>query len=587
MNDAIFSLVNFIYGTAAGPEISERLERILADAKIRMRRPEDYDGGFPLDEGDVFLITYADQFREDGRPPLATLKDFLDTFLHGIVQGVHILPFSPYSSDDGFSVIDFRAVNPDWGGWEEIETIAEEYRFMADLVLNHCSKESAWFQAFLRDEEPYRDFFITVPPGTDVSEVFRPRTHPLLTEFETAAGKKLVWTTFSDDQTDLNYANPDVLLEMIRILLFYIEKGARAVRLDAVAFLWKELGTPCLHHPKTHAAVKLLRAVAEEVCPWVVIITETNVPHKENLSYLGDGDEAHMVYQFALPPLILHAFMKTDSRYLQKWAEEIRSPGPGRSFFNFCASHDGIGVLPARGILPEEELADVFAAVEERGGFISNKSTPEGDVPYELNINYFSAVAETSLSEALRVRKFVSSQSILLAMPGVPGIYVHSIIGSENWRPGVEESGIKRRINRRKLRYDEAQDELSTPDTARERVFAGFEILLMARIAEKAFHPLADSRVVPTGPEVFALLRIRRPADGPGRVLCLASLSPKDAEVAFSVKDLGMTGERFFTDIISGDAVYPSWDTELRFSLALGPFEVLWLRYGTEAETSS
>ncbi len=584
MNTRIDELVNFIYGEEKGRQVSEKLSRLLDEARERIKRPEDYAGGFPLSEKDAFLITYGDQFQEAGRPPLATLKDFLDTFLHGIVGGVHILPFSPYSSDDGFSVIDFRAVHPDWGTWKEIEDIAGEYRFMADLVLNHCSKSSAWFQAFLRDEEPYRDYFITVPPGTDVSGVFRPRTHPLLTEFDTATGKKLVWTTFSEDQVDLNYANPDVLLEMLRIFLFYVEKGARVVRLDAVAFLWKELGTPCLHHPKTHAAVKLLRAVVGELCPWVVIITETNVPHKENLSYLGDGDEAHMVYQFALPPLILHAFLKTDSSYLQTWAAEVRSPGPGRSFFNFCASHDGIGVLPARGILPDTELDDVFAAVEKRGGYISLKSTPAGDVPYELNINYFSAVSESSLPDSQRIKKFVASQSILLAMPGVPGIYVHSIIGSENWREGVEESGIKRRINRRKLDYEKAQDELSTPDTCRERIFAGFEILLMARIAEPAFHPLADSRVVPTGTEVFALLRSRRPEDGPGRVLCLASLSPRDADVSFAGKDLGMGDERFFVDIISGDTVYPSWDTEHKFSLALGPFEVLWLRYGTGTE---
>jgi sucrose phosphorylase len=580
MNPKIAELLDFIY-ESRGPEVLEKLLPVLEDAKKRLapRRPENYSGDFPLDEGDAILIAYGDQFREEGRPPLAVLKDFLDTYLLGTVRGVHILPFSPYSSDDGFSVIDFREVNPEWGTWKHVEAIAQNYSFMADLVLNHCSKESAWFRAFLRDEEPYRDYFITLPPGTDVSGVFRPRTHPLLTEFQTASGPRLVWTTFSDDQVDLNYANPDVFIEMFRIFLMYAEKGARIIRLDAIAYLWKELGTPCLHHPKTHALVKLLRALTDEVCPWLIIITETNVPHKENLSYFGDGDEARMVYQFALPPLLLHAFMKGDSRFLQRWAGEIRPPGTGCTFFNFCASHDGIGVLPARGILPEEELAGVFAEVENRGGLISYKAAAGGNVPYELNINYYSAVAEQDLSDSQRVRKFAASQAILLAMPGVPGIYIHSLIGSENWREGVRESGINRRINRQKLNYAAFREEMDAPDSLREQIFSAFENLLAARIGEKAFHPLADFRVLPTGRECFALLRTCRPEDGKSRVLCLTNLCPKETEVCFDAKDSGAGEERCFTDIISGDTVYPAWETEHRFSLGLEPFEVLWLRY--------
>jgi sucrose phosphorylase len=476
-------------------------------------------------------------------------------------------------------VVDFRQVHPEWGSWEDVEAISKKYRFMADLVINHCSRSSSWFEGFLRGESPYRDFFITVPRDTDVSAVFRPRTHPLLTEFDTAEGKKSVWTTFSDDQVDLNFANPDLLLEMVNILLFYIEKGVRVVRLDAVAFLWKELGTSCLHHPKTHAVVKLFRAVIEKTCPWVVLITETNVPHRENLSYFGEGDEAHMVYQFALPPLILDAFLRGDSRHLQEWAAEIRSPGSGRTFFNFCASHDGIGVLPARGILSEEELKGIFAAVEERGGFISYKSTPAGDIPYELNINYFSAVAEQSLSDSSRIKKFLASQSILLAMPGVPGIYVHSLIGSENFREGARESGIKRRINRKKFDYAEVQDELSTPGTVRALIFEGYEKLIAARSGEKAFHPMADSRVIRTSSEVFALLRERRPEDGPGKVLCLVNMTHEEIEAGIDTGTLGMA-DKYFTDLLSGDKIYPTWENPRRFSLELEPFEVLWLMNG-------
>ncbi|MDR1933633.1 MAG: sugar phosphorylase [Spirochaetales bacterium] len=592
MNPRIAELLNFIYEERA-QEALEKIGPVLEETRKKIGPPPDYAGGFPLDEGDAVLITYGDQFREEGRPPLEVLKDFLDSYLLGTVRGVHILPFSPYSSDDGFSVIDFEEVNPEWGSWKDVEAIAAGYSFMADLVLNHCSKESPWFKAFLRDEEPYRDYFITVAPGTDVSGVFRPRTHPLLTEFKTASGPKLVWTTFSDDQVDLNYANPDVLARMIRIFLMYAEKGARIIRLDAIAYLWKEPGTPCLHHPKTHAVVKLLRAITDELCPWLIIITETNVPHRENLSYFGDGEEARMVYQFALPPLLLHAFIRGDSRYLQEWAKDIQSPGEGCTFFNFCASHDGIGVLPAKGILPDEELEAVVAEVEKRGGRVSYKAAAGGNIAYELNINYFSAVAEQTLSDSQRARKFIASQAILLAMPGVPGIYVHSIIGSQNWQEGVQQSGINRRINREKLDYAVFREQMSAPASLREEIFCAYENLLAARMGETAFHPLAASRVLPTGKECFALLRESRDGRQPGRVLCLTNLLPKEADLCFAAKDLGLDGELcnpvndyrykrtgiYFTELVTGDTVYPTWENGHGFSLTLEPFEVLWLKY--------
>jgi len=538
------------------------------------------NGEFPLSERDSIVITYGDQFQKPGVKPLKLLREFSRIFLEGTVTGIHILPFYPFSSDDGFSVIDYRQVNPDWGTWEDIQALSGSFLLMADLVLNHCSVKSPWFRGFLEGEDPYTRYFLSLSPDADVSKVFRPRTHPLLTRFPTKQGDRWVWTTFSEDQVDLNYGEPAVLLEMIDVLLFYLRMGIRILRLDAIAYLWKELGTPCIHHPKTHAVVKLLRALVDEVAPGTLLITETNVPHQENLSYFGEGDEAHLVYQFALPPLLMDAFLRADSRHLQEWASTIiKAPGEGVSFFNFAASHDGIGVLPVQGILTEEELSGMIRAVEERGGYVSYKATPEGEVPYELNINFFSGISETTLSENLRVRKFLTSQSILLALSGVPGIYIHSLLGSENDRRGAEESGIKRRINREKLLYDRVQDELSTRGTLREQVFSGFEQLLRARVQEPAFHPMAEARVLPTPKEVFALLRLRRPQDGNRGVLCVSNLNHKPAEASFKAADLRMGEERYFTDLITGDVFYPSWETYSQFSLELQPFEVLWLAY--------
>ncbi|GAB4375255.1 MAG: sugar phosphorylase [Spirochaetales bacterium] len=582
MNRKIEDLLAFIYGPETGKETFEQLEKRIQEWRSESsggKNDSDGDSDFPLSERDSIVITYGDQFQSPGTKPLELLREFSRNFLEGTVTGLHILPFSPYSSDDGFSVIDYRQVNPEWGTWEDIQELSRSFILMADLVLNHCSVQHAWFQGFLEGKEPYNRYFISLPPETDVSGVFRPRTHPLLTRFTTKQGDRWVWTTFSEDQVDLNYGEPKVLLEMIDILLFYLRMGIRIIRLDAIAYLWKELGTPCIHHPKTHAVVKLFRALMDEVAPGTLLITETNVPHKENLSYFGEGDEAHMVYQFALPPLLLDAFLRADSRHLQDWAATVNSPGKGMSFFNFAASHDGIGVLPAHGILTEDELSGLIEAVEERGGYVSYKATPNGQIPYELNINYLNAISETSLSDDLRVKKFLASQSILLAFPGVPGIYIHSILGSENDRKGVEESGIKRRINREKLSYDRVQEELSTRGTLRERVFSGFEELLRARVQEPAFHPMSEARVLPSPKEVFALLRVRRPQDGDRGVFCLCNLHYEPVEASFSAADLRMGEERYFTDLITRDAVYPHWDTSSRFSLELQPFEVLWLSF--------
>ncbi|ADN02221.1 sugar phosphorylase [Spirochaeta thermophila] len=576
--DRMRELLSFIYGPDTGRDTYEHLRALLERWRSRLPAPdEEYvSGRLPLDHTDAVLITYGDQFRREGEAPLATLGEFLREYLSGTMKGVHILPFFHYSSDDGFSVIDYRTVNPEWGTWEEVRRISGEFRLMVDLVLNHCSAKSEWFRRFLQGDPAYEDFFITVEPGTDLSGVFRPRALPLVHEFESPKGPVLVWTTFSRDQVDLNYANPRVLLEMIDIFLFYVSQGAQIIRLDAIAYLWKELGTPCIHHPKTHAVVKLFRAICEEVCPWVLIITETNVPHEENISYFGDMDEAHLVYQFALPPLVLDAFLRKDVSYLREWARTIDTYGGKVSYFNFLASHDGIGVLPARGILPDEHIDSMIEAVKDRGGLISYKSTPEGEVPYELNINYLSAISEAHLDRPTRARKFLASQAVMLSLVGMPGIYVHSLLGSENWREGVEKTGMNRTINRQKCSYDEILRELEDPESLRSMVFKGYLDMLAARRKSRAFDPRGTQEVLDAPETVLALMR--RSHDATEEVLCLINVSHVEQECVFPSSIFASSPEvHLFTELTSGDTLVPYREDEDRFSISLGGYEVLWL----------
>jgi len=529
-----------------------------------------------LDHRDAVMIAYGDHLRGRDALPLAYLHRFMADELEGTVSGVHVLPFSPYSSDDGFSVIDYRQVNPELGSWADLERLGRDFILMVDLVLNHCSSRSEWFRAFLRDEAPYNEYFITVPEGTDTSGVVRPRALPLLTEYQTAHGPKLVWTTFSADQVDLNYANPRVLLEILDILLLYLQRGAQIIRLDAVAYLWKELGTPCIHHPKAHAVVRLMRAVIDEIAPWALIITETNVPHTENISYFGSGaDEAHMVYNFSLPPLTLDAFLQGDARYITEWASTLPQQQLKTAFFNFLASHDGVGLLPAQGILPDERISNLIETVQARGGLVSYKTTPSGEVPYELNVSYVSAIADPALPTAQRAAAFLCSQAVMLAIAGVPGIYLHSLLGSENWTTGVAQTGHSRSINRRKPEYDTVIDELGDPESLRAMIFEGYKDLLRGRGSHPALAPAAHQRIIGGSGELFAVLR----SAGGERVLCLHNVTAEPGGIQLSEHELGLSNDRTFRDLITGDVLYPTRENGNRVSIELGPYEVLWLAY--------
>ena len=583
MDERVKQLLGEIYPAernAGGQDTADRFMELIDRYRPQVRAHREHFSApaedFPLGADDAVLITYGDSFRGPGQAPLTYLHRFLDEYAGESLSAVHILPFSPYSSDDGFSVIDYREVNPELGDWNHIEQIGTEVRLMADLVLNHCSAKGPWFQAFLRDEEPYRDYFITADPNGDYSQVVRPRALPLLTPFDTAHGVEHVWTTFSADQVDLNWANPAVMLDMLDIFLMYLARGAQIVRLDAIAYLWKETGHSCLHHPNTHRMVKLFRRAMELVDPASILITETNVPHSENISYFGAGDEAHMVYNFSLPPLLLDAMLRSDAGRLATWAAGLDDPGEGRCFFNFCASHDGIGLTPTHGILSEEERAELIASVEERGGRISYKATATGQIPYEMNINYLSAVTDPALPPDQRARQFLASQAPMLAFAGVPGIYVHSMIGSENWQEGVEESGANRSINRRKLDWETLRARLDDPQSREAIVLAGFRQMLLARAGEDAFHPRSPQTVCAADPRLLALLRGPY-AESPG-VLAIHNLSADDVEFRDRRDRYPWGEDGVLRDLISGDLLVPT-DEGAFFSLELEAYEVLWLRF--------
>jgi sucrose phosphorylase len=464
-------------------------------------------------------------------------------------------------------VVDYLQVDPESGTWEDIADLGDSFDLMFDLVLNHASQKHRWFQGYLRGEEAYRDFFIDQDPSADLSQVVRPRSLPLLTEFASAEGPKHIWTTFSADQVDLNYANPRVMLAMLETLVQYARRGARIIRLDAIAFLWKEIGTSCLHLPQTHAAVKLMRRVLDRVAPGTLVLTETNVPHQENISYFGNGhDEAHMVYQFSLPPLLLDAIHSQDTSVMREWLASLQPPSPQTTFFNFTASHDGIGVRPLEGLVSQDRLDRLVQAVSARGGRVSTRRQPDGsDSPYELNITYLSAVSDLpSTSAAEQSRRFLATQAIMLAMQGMPAVYFHSLVGSPNDQAAVESSGHNRRINRHKYDRHELDQALSVPGGLQGRVFGGFRRLLEVRRGQPAFHPAAEQRVLDLPCD--GLLGFLRTASSGESLAVLANLTNEPRSVARST----IAAELAY-DELSEQRIYRGEDIPLR------PFQVRWL----------
>ncbi len=558
------------------PEIAQKAVNSIIDLVFKYKSRIE-SKPYHLSEKDVILITYGDQVNKESEPSLQTLKEFMDFHLKGIINSIHILPFYPYSSDDGFSVVNYNAVDPHMGSWKQIEQISNEYRLMVDGVINHVSQFSDWFRAYLAGDEYFKDYFIEVDPSTDLSKVVRPRATPLLSEFTDDCGKiRHIWTTFSKDQVDLNYKSHRVLRNVLDSMFYYIEKGATLIRLDAIAFIWKEIGTSCVHLPQTHELIQLMREVLHEVAPEVIIITETNVPHKENVSYFGSGDdEAQMVYNFALPPLLVHSIHNADTKKLSSWAKTLSLPSDKVCFFNFTASHDGIGLRPVNDILEQEEIDNLVERIKENGGLVSYRANEDGSQsPYELNCSYIDALTSPKEDDHLRLKKMLLAQGTVLVMPGVPGIYFHSLVGSRNYYDGVKHSGQNRTINREKLNIDWLEQELSTEGTLAKTMFDSYKRLISIRINEKAFNPFGKFEFIDLDSRLFIV--DQKCVGCEERILAVHNFSNEIVKCEIP-KEISLP----LYDILSSNLTVK---IEEKREITLEPYQMLWLKGNIKKE---
>ena len=521
-------------------------------------------------EADVAVITYGDSIITDGELPLKTLHRFLTQQLGSLVSWVHILPFHPWTSDDGFAVLDYSSVNEALGSWSDITRLGIDYRLMADLVLNHCSSRSAWFDNFRRGVEPGADYFFVPTADFDVSNVVRPRTSPLLSPVLTDAGERSVWCTFSADQVDFNFANPAVVVEFVSIIRQLLDAGVRVFRLDAVAFLWKESGTTCMNLPQTHELIRLFRLVIECAQADAIVITETNVPNRENLSYFGNANEAHGIYNFSLPPLLLHALVNGSSRYLSTWMMSMPPAQDGTVYFNFIASHDGIGLRPVEGLLEQAEVDALLATMERFGGRISWRETSEGQSkPYEINIALIDALKGTTQGpDQFGFERFLCAHAIMLGLEGVPAFYIHSLLGTENDLDRLAHTSHNRSINRHQWDAEQLGEALADQDSNHHRVLAALKHLIALRKEQAAFHPNATQFTLHLGDSLFGFWR--QSLDRRQSLFCVHNLTAVAQQLPLS--RLNLVVNHSWRELITDTTL-----EEDRVEWTLAPYQTLWI----------
>ncbi|MEM7562454.1 MAG: sugar phosphorylase [Pseudomonadota bacterium] len=520
-------------------------------------------------QGDAVLITYGDSILSPSSNPLHCLRRFLQQHVQNHFSSVHILPFFPYSSDDGFAVIDFSSVNESLGDWEDIVDIANDYQLMADLVINHCSSQGIWFENFKQGRSPGRDYFICVDPESDLSAVVRPRTSSLLRETETLEGVKHVWCTFGHDQVDLNFRNPEVLVQIVRLIRLYLDKGVRIFRLDAVAFLWKQIGTDCLNLEPTHEIIRLLRTLMDFACNDAIIITETNIPNRDNLSYFGNANEAHCIYNFSLPPLLLHALVTGQSRFLKQWMMSMPPARNGTAYLNFIASHDGIGLRPAEGLLMEDDIDALIGCLRAFGGRVSWRAESGKDRPYEINIALFDACRGTIHGEdQWRDARYILAHTIMLSLEGIPAIYIHSLLATPNDTDRADSTGNNRAINRHKWNEEKLNDLLSQQSTPQFKTLLAIKNLLERRSQQPAFHPNATQFTLHLGEKIFGFWR--QSSDRLQSIFCIFNMTRETQE--FHLGSINLIETDNWYDILSGEPL-----KNISEVLSLAPYQGFWI----------
>ena len=560
--EQIFNHLNIIYPKSNNTHLTNKIFSIFFEKKS----PKQYVIQNRWDQSDVALITYLDTFYNNDEKNIQTLEQVLNTYLQDNVSIIHLLPFFPYSSDDGFAVIDYLKIKKGLATWSDIKKLSLKYKIMADLVINHCSSQSEWFQQFLNNQLPGKNYFLDYKDKFDTSKIVRPRSHDLLQIFKTKKSEKFVWCTFSRDQVDLNFKNKDVLIEFLKIIKFYLDQGISILRLDAVAFLWKKLGTNCINLNETHEIIKLFRLLLDASSQKTFLITETNLPNKENLDYFGNGNEAQLIYNFSLPPLILYSMLYGNSTILRKWLMSMPPPMEGTTYFNFIASHDGIGIRPAEGLISEKNIKAILRRMKEFGGEVSYRKVENKNKPYEINIALIDALKGTIDNlDNFQIERFICAHAIMLSLEGIPAIYVHSFFGTENDYSGMQSTKQKRSINRKRYDLKDLRNKMNKK-TINSTVLKQLNSLISIRKKQPAFHPNATQFTLNLGEKIFALWRQCQNRKQSIFVLCNITSQKQPVDL----NEINLIFNKNWIDLISNKKIESK-------KISLKPYQTMWI----------
>ena len=520
-------------------------------------------------EKDFLLITYADSIKKNNQKNLITLNSFLKKYCKEFSY-IHILPFFPFSSDDGFAVEDYKKIKIEHGSWKDLKKITKTFDIMVDLVINHCSSNNKLFKNFLEDKNPGKDFFINSEKKFPKSnKIVRPRSSDLSKKVLVDGKNNYVWCTFGHDQVDFDFRNPNVLLYFFEIIKFYLDQDIKALRLDAVAFLWKELGTRCINLPQTHNIIRLIRLIIDRFYNKTLIITETNIPSHENLTYFGNNNEAHCIYNFSLAPLLIHAVVSGNSFYLKKWSRGMPPAQENNSYLNFLSTHDGIGMRPVEGILPENEIQKYFNFFKKQGGLFSYRTNAGKKSVYEVNITLLEAFKECyNGKDKFVLERFILAHTILFSMEGIPAIYIQNYLGSKNDNAKVKKTNSFRSINRRNWNFDSLVKIFKNKSNINSKILHSLNRLMVLRKKQIAFHPNATQFTLQLGDIFFGIWR--QSIDRSQSIFCISNLT--NVKQKISLLDINLISTNNWFDILSNKKIKNIGD-ELLFK----PYQTFWI----------
>ena len=573
INLDILKRLNYIYKSIISEdktlEYSKKINRLINHYKKSNVKTETKDA---WSESTILLITYADSISKGiSGKSLNNFGTFYKKYLKKFINSIHFLPFFPSSGDGGFSVKNHFEVDETYGTWDDIKELSKNANIMTDLVLNHASSEGQWYKNFLKEKRPGKNYFYIVDEDYDRSKVVRPRDHNLLSEIKFLNEKKFLWCTFSHDQIDLNFKNPEVLLEFINLILTFASYGIKIFRLDAVAFIWKKSGTTCLNLTQTHEIIKLLRDIVDQLEKDIIIVTETNLPKQENLSYFGKNDEAHWVYNFPLPPLIINTFLFEDTSALTKWSMKMPPAQIGNAYLNFIATHDGIGMRPAEGVLTDIEIKKMLQRLKKNGSQFSMRKLSNGEEKvYEANISLFDALKFTDSDEKGKfdLKRFIAAHCIILAIEGVPAFYFNSLFATKNDEKAFASSGIKRNLNRYKWDYSSLISLLNKKDSIEYNSYETFKNLISIRKVQPAFHPNATQFTLNLDKNIFSVWRQSR--DRKQSIFALTNVSSKT--VKLNSNQINLIDDEQWFDLLSPNEKI----TDGQF-IKLNPYQTVWI----------